>query len=82
MDEVGEILGLGIINTAALLNPERIVIGGLIAGAGKMLFDRVKKQAAMQSFCPGLEKRIVPAKLGGDAGIAGSGCLVWEKMYG
>lgn len=80
VEYVGEMLGIGITNVVVILNPELVVIGGMIAKAGDILFDRVKKAMAARAWFEGLEKRIVPAKLGADAGIMGAACLVMEKL--
>lgn len=63
-----------------LLNPDVVVIGGGIAQAGEKLFTPVKKaldRYALESHRRRL--RVVPAKLGEQAGVIGAGLLAWEQ---
>ena len=63
-----------------LLNPDYVVMGGGIAGAGRVLFDAVRavvRQRAMS--VQARQVRIVPASLGNDAGLIGAAILVKEK---
>jgi len=80
VEDIGEILGLAITNVVALLNPELFIIGGMIAKAGDILFDSIKKVISKRGYFDQLEKKIVPAKLGEDAGIMGLAHLVREKL--
>lgn len=75
-EEFGDFLG-GICN---LLNPEMIVIGGGVAGAGKFLFTPLRKAVARHAFKPATKYlRIVPAKFGADAGIIGAAALAFAR---
>ncbi|MBT9137549.1 MAG: Glucokinase [Syntrophomonadaceae bacterium] len=80
-NEVGRYIGVAIAGLANLLNPEIVIIGGGVANADFLVFDEIKatiKKRAMRM--PAKMVRVVPAKLGGDAGMIGAGILVWEKM--
>lgn len=71
--EVGYYIGIGIANILALFDPDIVVISGGIARAGRVLFDPVRK--ATRQMVLGAQHhryRIVPAKLGDDAGILGA----------
>jgi len=76
VEEVGEYLGLALVNVVALFDPERIVIGGGLAGFGEPLFRSVR-QMVMRRIQPltGRKLDIVPAELGNDAGIVGASRL-------
>jgi len=66
-------LGLGITSAIHMLNPEIVIIGGGLSRAGKLLFDPVRKTVAERAQKHLAENvRIIPAKLGGKAGIYGS----------
>ena len=80
VEEVGSILGIGITNVIALINPELFIIGGMIAKAGNVFFNPVKKAVANRGYFKYAEEKIVPAKLGDDCGIIGSACLVRESL--
>lgn len=71
--EVGYYIGIGIANILALFDPDIVVISGGIARAGRVLFDPVRKTTRQMVL--GAQHRhykIVPAKLGDDAGILGA----------
>ena len=58
------------------LDPEIVVIGGGVALAGDILFDRVKEKLKDIAFPSTLENlRLVTATLGNDAGILGAAYL-------
>jgi glucokinase len=81
MDQVGYYLGLAICNIIVLCDPDRIVLGGGIAGAGEVLFGSLRRTVAHRSCISGFDPaHIVPAELGNLAGIYGAGALVWEHQ--
>ena len=76
VDYEAEYIAFGIGNLLNVLDPEIIVIGGGVALAGEILFNGVNeklKKYALPSTLEGL--RILPAKLGNDAGIIGAAYL-------
>jgi glucokinase len=78
-DEFTSQLSTGLVNAVWLLNPDRIVIGGGIAKAGKLIFDPLWKKMKAQladSFIKGL--KVVPAHFGNDAGIIGTAAVAME----
>jgi glucokinase len=75
-EEFGDFLG-GICN---LLNPEMIVIGGGVAGAGKYLLEPLRKSVQRHAFALATDRlRIVPAKFGSDAGLIGAAALAFTR---
>lgn len=81
MDEVGYYLGLAICDIIVLCDPDRVVLGGGISGAGEVLFGSIRRTvrhvSRISRFDP---ERIVPAELGNRAGIYGAAALVWEAI--
>ena len=78
-DEFTTHLAAGLSAAVWLLNPDRIVIGGGVARAGKVLFDPLQAKLRAQlaeSFRTGL--KVVPAKFGNDAGMIGSAAVALE----
>jgi glucokinase len=74
-------LAAGLCNCVWLLNPDRIVIGGGIARAGKLLFGPLKTKMYAQLALPFRNKlRIVPAKFGNDAGIIGNAAVATDLV--
>jgi glucokinase len=81
LEETGYFVGLGVTSVVMLLNPEKIVIGGGVAGAGELLFEPIRRTAwanassTLIKGCP-----IIPAELGDDAGIYGGAGLVFDAL--
>jgi glucokinase len=69
-------LSMAIANAAALLNPERIVIGGGVADSGPLLLTMLQEQAEKLSPNP---IKLVPAILGNEAGAAGALYMALQK---
>lgn len=79
--EVGRRLGIALVGVVNLLNPDCIVIGGGVANAGKMLFDKVKEVISKQAMSVQARGvKIVKAKLGSDAGLIGAAIFVKENI--
>lgn len=74
----GKLLGIAVANIVNIFNPELVVLFGGLAGAGEMLFEPVRLEVKARALKPAADTvRIVPARLGGDAGIIGAaGCAL------
>ena len=70
-------LGVGIGNTANLINPQCFVLGGGVMKAGDR-FWQVVRDTAHQTALPQINFEIVPAALGDDAPLWGSIALVMK----
>lgn len=74
--EVGTYLGILFSGLVNLLNPQVIIIGGGVAQVGKILFSTIKKTIDERSFSLlAKDVKVVPAKLGKDAGILSAASL-------
>ncbi|MFD1038483.1 ROK family glucokinase [Virgibacillus byunsanensis] len=74
-------LGLVIANTAAIINPSKVVIGGGVSKAGDQLLNGIKK--AFHNYAiPRVNEvcEIKIAQLGNDAGIIGAAFYVKQKL--
>ncbi|MCM8800587.1 MAG: ROK family protein [Candidatus Omnitrophica bacterium] len=72
-------LGIALSGIINLLNPEVVVIGGGIAQAGKILFDKLRKTIKERAMMvQARQVKVLKAKLGNDAGLIGAGILVKE----
>lgn len=75
--DAGNKIGTALAGVVNLLNVEKIVIGGGVAEAGRILFDSIKKTIAARAMkLPAKTVKIVKAKLGRDAGLIGAAALV------
>ena len=75
--KTGEYIDFGLVSVINLLNPEKVIIGGGVAGAGDILFDPIRKVIKERAMkVAGSAVEIVPAKLGNNAGVIGASLLV------
>lgn len=73
----GRAVAATIASVAAVCDLDLVVIGGGVAAAGDLLFDPVRAGLADHAGLAFLEDlRVVPAALGGDAGLIGAAALV------
>jgi len=73
-------LAVALVGVVNLLNPDCIVIGGGVAGAGKILFDNIRKIIARQAMSVQAgHVKVFKAKLGNNAGLIGAAILVREN---
>jgi glucokinase len=79
--EVGNSLGLGVAGIVSLLNPQVVVLGGGLAGAGELILAPLRR--AVRKWGQPLatrQVRIVPSRLGEDAGILGAARYALLKL--
>jgi glucokinase len=70
---IGRYLGIGIANMVTVLTPERVVIGGGVAGAGELLFEPIRTELAARVRTTSLAQvELVAAELGIWAGAIGA----------
>lgn len=72
MREAARYLGLGLANVITLLSPSLVVLGGGVMGAGEFFYDEICRQVYTAVVGPAAKARIVPAALGGRAGVLGA----------
>lgn len=71
--ETAEYLGIGLANLVNILNPEIIILGGGVSRSGEILFKPTLKELKKRAFLRGVEHlKVLPSKLGNQAGILGS----------
>jgi glucokinase len=79
--EVGEYIGVGLANVVNLLNLDRVIIGGGISQAGRVILEPIK--ASLKRYTLNLGRKGLKVNLsilGARAGLLGSAVLVLEKM--
>jgi len=66
-------LGIAVANAMVILSPERVVVGGGIAGAGEMLLEPIRAEVRRRvTLVPAERIQIVPGALGSTAGAIGA----------
>jgi glucokinase len=79
--EIGRRLGAGIGSLVNIFRVELVVIGGGFAAAGDLLFEPAGEIVRREVLEPlGELVRIVPAQMGGDAGLVGAGLVGFEAL--
>lgn len=77
---VGTRLGVGLANVANLFNPELIVVGGGVIGAGELLLAPAREVLKSRALPPVASVPVVRAELGSESGMVGGGVLAWEGV--
>ncbi|WP_058302620.1 ROK family protein [Gorillibacterium timonense] len=82
MHETGVLLGFGLSNAINLLNPELVIIGGGMSAAGDRLLTSVRETVKSHSLQVSSQAcRIVPAALGGEAGMVGAAAYGSRRLH-
>ncbi len=77
----GEAIGMAVAGAVTLLDLDVVVIGGGVAGAGAVLFDPIADGYARYAALDFASlPRVVPAMLGGDAGLVGAAAVVLQPQ--
>lgn len=79
IESAGHYLGIGIASLCAVLDPEKVILGGGISKVGEMLFKEIKKEVNKRLYSR-KNIEILPAALGDHAGIVGSAFFVSSLM--
>lgn len=76
IERTGKYIGTGVASIINLLNIERIVLGGGVMDAGKLILDPIINEARRRAFQPCFEAtEIVAGRLGSDAAAIGAAML-------
>ncbi len=75
----GRRLGIGLALLVNLLNPQFIVVGGGVAGAGELFLGPARAEAERRAWQQAWAQcDVVPALLGANAGAIGAALLTWD----
>jgi glucokinase len=78
---IGSRLGVAIANYVNIFNPELVVVGGGVIGAGELLLGPARTQVAERALPPSRDQvRIVAAGFGVEAGMVGAALLALDGM--
>ncbi len=76
----GTYLGGGMVNLVNIFNPEMIVVGGAVANLGDLLLNPARQVVKERAFRLSAQSvRIVPARLGEEAGVYGATAFALEQ---
>jgi glucokinase len=82
LDDIGGRLGAGVGSLVNIFDPEMVVIGGGFGiAAFELLVDAARRIVRREALAPAGENvKIVPAELGGDAGLIGAALVAFEAL--
>lgn len=82
IDKMGTNLGEGIVTLINLLNPERIILGGKIVGAGNQILDSIMTIVQKRALeIPRKNTEIIISEMGSNSGTIGSTIPIIEKFF-
>ena len=80
--QTGELIGFCLTDIVWLLNPDAIILGGGVAGAGERLFKPIRDTIRSRTALIYHEKlAVLPAELGTDAGLIGAAALALDAAF-
>ncbi len=84
IEEACESIGISVVNTIHLLCPDTIVLGGgLVEAMEDLMVGAVAKTARKHVMSPYRDRfKVVPAKLGDDAGVKGAAAWARQELEG
>ena len=78
---IGTRLGVAIASFVNIFNPEVVVIGGGVIGAGELLLNAARAEMARRALPPSRDLvEIVPAAFGVEAGMIGAAALAFDGL--
>jgi glucokinase len=81
LELIGTRLGVGIANYVNIFNPQVVVVGGGVMGAGEYLLRPARRVVAERALAPGRDEvRIAAAHFGIEAGMVGAAALAFDGM--
>jgi glucokinase len=79
LDETGRYLGIAIASLVNLLNPEKVILCGRMAKAGRFILNPLREEVKKRSFyIPGKRVKICTSLLGEYAGLIGAAGIVFK----
>jgi len=83
ISKVASYLGVGMVNLVNIFDPEMIIVGGGMTKMGDLLLSPARQVVRERAFTLSAQAvRIVPAKLGDDAGVLGAAVFAFQQKQG
>ncbi len=80
---IGTRLGVAIASFVNIFNPQVVVVGGGVLGAGELLLAPARAEVAARALPPSRDEvRIVAARFGVEAGMVGAAALAYDGLVG
>lgn len=80
LGDAGRAIGIALANLCNLMNPERIVVGGTIGGAGELVLGPLRESVRLRAIASAAaDVEIVPGELGERAELLGGVALVLHQ---
>jgi predicted NBD/HSP70 family sugar kinase len=81
LEEIGHSLGIGIASLLNALNPEVVILGGILSIASDFLFPVVNEEIQKRALPWNRETvKIIPAAHGSDAAVKGGIATVYQSV--
>jgi glucokinase len=78
---IGERVGVAIASYVNIFNPEMVVVGGGVMGAGEMLLEPARREVQKRALPPSRDNvSIVAAEFGHEAGMVGAAALALDGL--
>ncbi len=72
---------MGIANFVNIFNPEVVVIGGGVIGAGELLLAPARQEMLARALSPSRDDvRVVAARFGVEAGMVGAAAMAFDGL--
>jgi glucokinase len=82
VDALGRRLGAALSGLANVFEPEVIVLGGGVMAVGDLLLEPAREELAARALEPMRRTPLVPAELGGEAGVIGAATMALLELEG
>lgn len=80
LELIGRRLGVGMAGFANVFEPEAIVIGGGVIGAGELLLEPARRELRERALKPMSRTPVLAAELGPDAGMIGAAAMARREL--
>jgi glucokinase len=81
LELIGTRIGVAVANFVNIFNPQVVVVGGGVIGAGELLLEPARAVVAERALAPSRDEvRIVAAEFGIEAGMIGAATLAFDGL--
>src|SRR6185437_2899759 len=78
---LGEWLGLGLVSVVNIFNPDVVIVGGGVIGAGELILEPARRVLARRALAlPAQHVHVRAARFGAEAGMLGAAVFAREQV--